>query len=310
MQQEVTNESGQVLLKGEIHYPFIRNATTSPVLTALNEQLEQEAQDYAATLHDATKKEAAQTALIKAGDNFQPFIYQRTFQVTYNANGLLSFLFLSVENTDGVAMQQKQEGETFYIQTGTQLTWDDFLSGTAAENVQLALDGFAAQIEADPTAYISEAASFLEEQGAAQLDFYLAADALIFFLPEDFIGPAAMGFPEWRLPYTTEGVWQHVIPVVEDKDALANAAIQLVLEQVAAGIPNYSQMDVRASLEQEEEVDGQTCLCVRLTEQRAAIQVTIGLYAVSKDLTKIYRYNQVADAYQLFWQKGTDPDIK
>ncbi len=306
LQEEVTDESGTVLLKGEIQYPAIRHAETSPVLTALNEQFAQAAQDYAKTLHDAEKKEMAQSALIKEGNDFQPFVYQRTFQVTYNANGLLSLLVLSAEHTDGIRLQQKREGQTFCVQTGTLLTWDDFLAGTATENLQLALDGFATQIAADPTAYISNATALLAEQGAAQLEFYLTADALVFFLPENLIGPTAMGFPEWRLAYATENVWQRTIPAVEDKTALANAAIQLILEQVAAGIPNYSQMDVRANLEQEEEIDGQVCLCVRLTEQRAAIQVTLGLYAVNKDLTKIYRYNQVADAYQLFWQEGVD----
>lgn len=134
---------------------------------------------------------------------------QERFAVTYNKGAYTSVLFQTVQDTGGAHPMTVRNSAVYDMHTGKALALTDILKGDQQAIDQMILDGFTAQINAQPEAYFPDAADTLKQSVANHTyGYYLSKDGLTFYFQLYEIAPYAAGFSQYTLPFSQTDAFQ------------------------------------------------------------------------------------------------------
>lgn len=134
---------------------------------------------------------------------------QERFAVTYNKGVYTSVLFQTVQDTGGAHPMTVRNSAVYDMQTGKALALTDLLKGDQQAIDQLILDGFSAQIKAQPEAFFPDVADTLKQAVANHTySYYLSEDGLTFYFQLYQIAPYAAGFSQYTLPFSQADAFQ------------------------------------------------------------------------------------------------------
>lgn len=200
------DKDGTVLLNLKITYPYLKNPGNSSGIAKINEYYGIQFDDFISSvlaegLETArTDKKAAQSG----GYEFRPHVYERSAEISYNGNNLLSVLNLQYENTGGAHPNSFWLSETFDVRTGKKLALPDILGGSKEEALakvyQTVLDKIKATEGTKDFVY-QEGYQEYVSKNYAEDDFVLTGNSLMFYYQPYAIAAYAAGIPSFELAY-------------------------------------------------------------------------------------------------------------
>ena len=120
LEETITDDNGDVLIKTIAYYPVIENPTNAPYIDEINFDYKWDADKF---VEDAiAMKDDALVLKKEMGENFVPFIYELTFEQTYTKMENLSFTNHKYINIGGSHPTKTMESRTFCVGLGEEVT--------------------------------------------------------------------------------------------------------------------------------------------------------------------------------------------
>ncbi len=185
-------EDGFVILTGRTAYPQIKS--DDEISRAFNEFFLGEAEEISGSKR-ITYKEYALSGYDEFKENFIPYMAERSFDVAYNSNGIISLLFADSDFLGGFHPSYQMFGVTYNMKNGHKIECWDILNDdiyTIRENVY---NKFLSLIDSNPEEYFFDAKDCLGD-ALTDLKWYLTDDGVHFFLNPYEIAPYARGIVE------------------------------------------------------------------------------------------------------------------
>lgn len=185
----------------DMAYPqFTVTSSNQTVLTELNSQLAAAALSRATTIAQEFSK-----LLEEASPASFTCTAQERYAITYNQKDYVSILFQTVQDTHGAHPMSVRNSTIYDMNTGKALALTDILKGDQQAIDSLILDGFTAQIQAQPDAFYPDAEGYLAKAVANHsYSYYLDENGLTFYFQLYEIAPYAAGFSEYTLPFSSD----------------------------------------------------------------------------------------------------------
>lgn len=217
------DDEGTDLLYLKILSPKIDNADNQPGITAIMDYYGVKLDHFVTSVLSEGRQNALEE--MKAAEElnyeFHPFAYERSFDICYNANNLLSITNLQYENTGGAHPNYFQEAATFDVSTGKKLTLADIMGVSREKALEKVYETVLAQIEETKSspdfAYFDSYKEDVKEYYAED-DFILSSDSIVFFYQRGTIAAGAAGIVSFELPYDKAGELAISIPTSESKE--------------------------------------------------------------------------------------------
>ena len=193
-----------LLVQGRFSLPLIENAEGVAAYEAINQwYLDLSAGLRSDTLANAGQADADYALSKSMGYAFTYYTDEETYEITHQTDRLVSILRTHYGHTGGTYPTLLYMADHFDLTTGTVLTFDDFFTdpdAAAAIALQEVLRQ-AAQGDANGVTY--DAA--LTERLFNRENFYLTADAVVFFYQPQDLAPNAAGAPTFPVPRSLFG---------------------------------------------------------------------------------------------------------
>ena len=204
--ETLRDDDGTALLTLKITFPEIKNPGNDSGIAKINEYYGVQFDDFISNIITQGQemarddKEAAQSS----GYEFHPHAYERSAEIYYNGNNLLSVQSLQYENTGGAHPNSLWLSETFDVKTGKKLALTDVLGGSKEEALAKVYQTVLSKIKAtEGTNDFVYQESYPEDvrKNYDEDDFVLTGNSLMFYYQLYAIAPYAAGFPKFELPY-------------------------------------------------------------------------------------------------------------
>lgn len=200
LEKAITDEDDSVLINASYELPVIKNTTNNAVIQKINDYYKAASDEWFNQLETVTKKSVKEDKALDP-ENFTINTMERSFEVTYNKCGILSFLQLEYVNSGAAHPNTTRIAETFDLDTGEPVLIGDILNGTADEINAMIAEGFTAMVREQPKSYFSDAKKIIAD-GNPYGGFYLTDSAMKIFYQTEVIAPYAAGYLEIALDYT------------------------------------------------------------------------------------------------------------
>ena len=193
-----------LLVQGKFSLPLIENAEGVAAYEAINQwYLNLSAGLRSDTLANAGQADADYALSKSMGYAFIYYTDEETYEITHQTDRLVSILRTHYGHTGGTYPTLLYMADHFDLTTGAVLTFDDFFTDPDAA-AAIALEEVlrqAAQGDANGVTY--DAA--LTERLFNRENFYLTADAVVFFYQPQDLAPNAAGAPTFPVPRSLFG---------------------------------------------------------------------------------------------------------
>jgi uncharacterized protein YceK len=211
LESNYTDNNGMVVSHVKIDYPIIKATIESDAVTKVNEffqdtamALYEENNTYATDQVEEIKEEGVTDS--NSTDNFFSE-YQVSFEVKYNANGLLSILQSFSEQYAGKEDSNSYStGYVFDMKTGERLTIDDVLSGTEQEIATIIGQAFLDSDEIE-----ERIKNYYQEElmsNTQYVEFYIDNNNINFFYNPNMAVPYDEGMIGTTIPLSTENIFK------------------------------------------------------------------------------------------------------
>lgn len=217
-------EDGGILLKLKITVPELKNPDNKSCIAAINKYYEKFLQEYIANILDEGQKSAQSEKkyMLDAGQEFYPYSYESTAEVHYNGNNLFSVLHTIYEDTGGAHPMIFRRSETFNLKNGELMVLNDILGGSMEEALHRVYEIVLNQIEENKDSsdyyytenYREDLRNYYNEN-----DFYLSGNSIVFYYQLYTLGPYAVGFPEFEIPFADVDQFALQIPSQPDNQS-------------------------------------------------------------------------------------------
>lgn len=190
--QEIKSDSGK--LKGIIAYcsPIVEPELNSAFVDKINKEYNRDLDEFIAQ---------AQENISWEEESFYPQEYNRTFDVTYNKNNLLSIKVSDYLDAGGAHPNTALISKTFDFKNNEELSLNDVL-----------VDGYEKRVYDEFEKYINTEYSDLQYDARKEtldsiaheikdVNFYLTDDALVLYFDVYQVAGYAMGYPQISLKY-------------------------------------------------------------------------------------------------------------
>ena len=132
LSETITDDNGNVLIEAVAYYPVIENPTQIPCLDKINSDYKWDADKF---IEEAKAKKDDALALQKEmGDAFEPFVYELTFEQTYNIWGYISFTNHKYINVGSVHPTKTMESRTYSTSLEDEMSISTVLDETRLDN--------------------------------------------------------------------------------------------------------------------------------------------------------------------------------
>ncbi len=198
----ITDENGNVLIEAVAYYPVLENPTEIPTLDTINFDYKWEAERF---LEEAqSSKEDARTLRRERGaDGFTPFVFELTYEQTYNKGGYLSFTNHKYMNVGGAHPTTILESKTYCISEEhecslSEVIDEDRVGGSLVDYVtQRCVDELK---KIDPVQYTYD----YVKEALGYVQFYLTRNGVVLYFNQGEIAPYALGVIKAEIPYDPE----------------------------------------------------------------------------------------------------------
>ncbi|SDG68180.1 DUF3298 and DUF4163 domain-containing protein [Desulfosporosinus hippei] len=201
------DQDGSVLLYLKITYPEIRNPENNPGISKINEYYSKQCDSFLGNaLGDGLEMARADKEVaLSGGFEFRPHAYERSTEIYYNGNDLLSVVNLVYENTGGAHPNSGWLSETFDVKTGMRLTLADILGGSSEEALEKVYQTVLAKIkETEGTENFVYQENYADNvrRSYSEDDFVLTSNSLMVYYQPYAIAAYVAGIPKFDLPYS------------------------------------------------------------------------------------------------------------
>ena len=208
IEETVNDDDGSVLINASFELPVIKNENNSPEIQKINDYFKKASDEYFERLR-AKKQEVKEDKSLNSG-NFPVYVYDRTFEVTYNKSGFLSILQLDYVNLGGAHPSTERVAKTFDITTGEAVNITDILKGTDKEINDMIAQAFNKIVSEKPDDFFDTAKDTIAD-GNPYGGFYLTDHSIMFFYQTEVLAPYAFGYPEFGIAYTNSEKFNRVM---------------------------------------------------------------------------------------------------
>jgi len=211
------DEDGTVLLEAKIISPEIKNLGNSNGISLINSYYVTQFDDFISSIL-ADGLEKAREDKVSAHKNnypFYPHTYERSFNITYNGNNLLSVLSEQYENTGGAHPNTIWISQTFDVQDGKKLALSDLLGGSKEQALEKVYETVLAQIkEKEGTDQFVWNENYQEDirKYYSEDDFVLTEESLIIYYQNYAIAPYVAGCQKFEIPLGKVERLAHNVP--------------------------------------------------------------------------------------------------
>lgn len=202
--QNDDEDTDVLLVQGTFSLPLIENAEGVPAYEAINNwYLDLSAGLRSDTLANAGQADADYALSKSMGYAFTYYTDEESYEITHQTDRLVSILRTHYGHTGGTYPTLLYMADHFDLTTGEVLTFDDlFTDPDAAASIALQeVLRQAAQGDANGTTYDTALAESLFKRE----NFYLTADAVVFFYQPQDLAPNAAGAPTFAVPRSLFG---------------------------------------------------------------------------------------------------------
>ena len=200
----ITDDEGNVLIEAIAYYPVINNYNETPCLDTINFDYKYDAEKF---IEEArAKKEDALNLKKEMGETFVPFVYELTFEQTYNIWGYLSFTNHKYINAGGVHPSKLMESRTYGIGSEGELSVSDII---AEDEMKTSLPDYVTNLFVDKFKEIApESADIYNfdyiKENIGYVQFYITKNSLVLYFNQGEITPYALGVISVEIPYNPE----------------------------------------------------------------------------------------------------------
>lgn len=198
----ITDENGNVLIEAVAYYPVLKNPTEIPALDTINFDYKWEAERFLEEAQRA-KEDALTLRRERGADGFTPFVFELTYEQTYNMGGYLSFTNHKYMNVGGAHPTTILESKTYCISEEheyslSEVIDEDRVGGSLVDYVtQLFVDELK---EIDPVQYTYD----YVKEALGYVQFYLTRNGVVLYFNQGEIAPYALGVIKAEIPYAPE----------------------------------------------------------------------------------------------------------
>lgn len=184
---------GCVLMTGRIAYPELA-ADAAPVVDAFNDFVAADAEECYENfvLEYLENAKSRRAAALKEGITFVPYMFDRSFDITYDSNKLISMICLDYTYSDTASANYNMYAMNYSLETGRLLDVTDVFSIDEQQIRKIVRDEFEAMIHKRPQDFYNDAIECLDE-ALAELNWYIGEDGIHFFVNPCDIAPASAG---------------------------------------------------------------------------------------------------------------------
>ncbi|MDH6425843.1 hypothetical protein BK121_23300 [Paenibacillus odorifer] len=179
-----------------IVYPVVSQLANQNAEAAINKAVKAQAQKFL----DASEKQLAKSGAPAEGATYD---FELAYKVTYNQNGVISFLLTNYQYLGGAHGGGSQTGLTYSLQDGTTMKLGDLLKSNSNYS-QVIKKSLQEQVQkgTESSIYSIDLFNKLTKDSNAYLDnFYLTnAGFTVFFVPGD-IAESVVGSPEFKFTW-------------------------------------------------------------------------------------------------------------
>lgn len=190
---EITADNGVVLMEISSTYPVLSAEKESTVLTKLNQQFQQTAEDYVqAAANDTQVITGAAQMYQENPENFVPYYFHHTAEVTYNQKGIFSLIWNNSFYTGGAHPNLNSLAENYDLNTGELLSLGDLLDMDNDKAYELVEQRYQGVIQTNSEDFFPDAAQYLTEH-LPSIQFYMAPEGPTVFFQVYEVAPYAAG---------------------------------------------------------------------------------------------------------------------
>lgn len=183
-----------ILLTGVAAYPHINDEVQ--IKDAFNEFILGECEAYADKVSlEYFDAAAAMLEMTEDKASFMPFMFERSFDITYDKDSTICILFKDEVYADGVIPCVNFEAMTYDMNTGRLLEAWDIMEETEAEIRKKVRMGFIELVMEKHNEFFTDAIEILDES-PDKLCWFLKDDGVHFFINPGIIAPASYGVVE------------------------------------------------------------------------------------------------------------------
>lgn len=187
------SENGTELIKYCLEYPVVYNCDGAEGINIFFQELsdnfiKKSSSEYLDEIISFKENESDNT-------NFRPYLFNKSFSVTYNNNSYLSFLVTDVEDTNGAHPMTYKYGFNFNTKTGDKIMPWEFLNMTEDKFKNRVREEFICSINKEPEQFFPNALELLDES-LNTAEYCFTNEGVACILPLYSIAPYAGGFKE------------------------------------------------------------------------------------------------------------------
>lgn len=205
---ETKDPNGVLILSGTLTYPQIRVNQKDPFYTkvqTINQQIETKQTEkfqkrYKAAVENLTTG-AQGVPLETIPSAWFPLMIQHTYEVTFNQNNMVSFLYTDFEWLGGAHPETNQSGVIYGIKEGKELLPEDLLLLDAKGIKQFIANEVLALYEKTPENYFKDEVDRLQTLDF-HYEYYLNEEGFVFFFNRYAVAPYVAGIVSVPFKYT------------------------------------------------------------------------------------------------------------
>ena len=199
--ETITDDNGNVLIETVVYYPVVENYTNIPALDDANSDYKWEADKF---IEEArAKKEDALALRKEMGEDFKPFVYELTYEQTYNIWGCLSFTNHKYINVGGTHPTKIMESNTYNGNSEVEMSVSEVIDEDMLDVslVKYVTNLFVDKLkEIDPESADIYTYDYVKEC-LAYVQFYITKNSLVLYLNQGDLAPYALGVISVEIPY-------------------------------------------------------------------------------------------------------------
>ena len=198
--ETITDDNGNVLIEAVAYYPLVENPSSDKI----NFDYKWDADKF---MEEA--REMKDEALIlreQMADDFIPFVYELTYEQTYNIWGYLSFTNHKYINVGGAHPTKTMESRTFCMGDDEEMSVSTVIDEAVLEGslVEYITNLFVEKFkEIDPESADTYTFDYVKEN-LGFVQFYITKNSLVLYFNQGEIAPYAFGIISVEIPYDPE----------------------------------------------------------------------------------------------------------
>ncbi|MBR5478755.1 MAG: DUF3089 domain-containing protein [Clostridia bacterium] len=204
LSETITDDAGNVLIEVVAYYPVVENPIGIPWLDTINSDYKWDADKF---MEEAkAKKEEALALRKEMGNAFKPFVYELTFEQTYNIWGYLSFTNHKYINVGGAHPTKTMESRTYCTSSDEEMSVSKVLIEEALNTslVKYITNLFVDKLkEIAPESTETYTYDYVSEY-LGYVQFYITENSLVLYFNQGELAPYALGVISVEIPYEPE----------------------------------------------------------------------------------------------------------